>query len=157
MTALWVGTDNSGGAYWVEDGVHYGVHYTTQSCGNGDQFYWGENKPTFGFSDHYPGGSVGFNVNYAMKIVFTVGTTWNVYRAGTLIGQSASNPCCSDDLAAGGETTLAGASDHGEASGLQKVIGTTWSYGWGGATTYNPQGLFTMSGTPSSDELWAAG
>jgi hypothetical protein len=154
VSTFWEGTDNSGPIYWIENGIHVGVH-NNGTCGNGVQFYWADNRPGLGYNEHYPGGAVGFGVNYSFKIVFDGGTTWEVDRNGTNIGFSNSNPCCSTAIAAGVESHQDTVTVNGEASGLQKQIGTSWSYHWVGATVFNPQGYFTMTGNPQDDELYA--
>jgi hypothetical protein len=75
FSTFWEGTDNAGSTYWVEEGIHVGVHHNG-TCGNGVQFYWADLRPGLGYNEHYPGGAVGFGVNYAFKILFDGGTTW---------------------------------------------------------------------------------
>jgi hypothetical protein len=151
----WEDTDSSGFAYWIEQGIHVGVHYNG-TCGNGDQFYWADKRPNGGgYNEHYPGGSVGFNVNYAFKILYDGSSQWEVDRNGSVIGYSTSNPCCSIAMAAGAESHQDTVIVSGEAHGLQKYINGSWSYAWTKATVYNPEGFFTMSGDPTSDEYYA--
>ena len=154
-STFWEGTDSAGFAYWIENGIHVGLHYNG-TCGNGDQFYWADNRPNGGgYNEHYPGGAVGFNTNYTFKIFFDGGTTWEVDRNGSNIGYSNSNPCCSTAIEAGAESHQDTVTESGEASGLQKYINGTWSYNWTNATVYNPTNFFTMSGHPASDEFYA--
>jgi hypothetical protein len=141
---------------WVETGINAGRH-ADGTCGSGDQFFWAEfstNQSPL-FVEHFPGGSVGLNTNYTYKIMFDSGTTYEVDRNGNTIGWANYQQCCGNGARAGAESDVEPFTDSGEASGLQKQISGSWSYGWTGATAENTGGAFTMSGTPSSDESWS--
>ncbi|MGZ5232116.1 MAG: hypothetical protein ACXWC3_19015 [Burkholderiales bacterium] len=153
-STFWEGTDNADFSYWIEDGLHVGVHYDG-TCGNGVQFYWADNRPGGGYHEHYPGGSVGFGTNYAFKIFFDGGSTWEVDRNGNVLGYSTSNPCCSTAIQAGGESHTDDLAETGEASGLQKFIGSSWSYNWPDAYAVHEYNFFYTFGTPASDETYS--
>lgn len=150
----WEGTDSAGFTYWIEEGIHVGVHYNG-TCGSGDQFYWADNRPSGGYNEHYPGGSVGFNTDYAFKILYDGSSQWEIDRNGSNIGYSTSNPCCSTAMQAGAESHQDTVTESGEAHGLQKYVSGSWSYNWTNAGVYNPEGFFSMSGNPVSDEFYA--
>jgi len=149
---MWLTT----GSGFVEDGIIAGEH-ADKSCGSGDQFFWGEFSTNLSglFAQHFPGGSVGFNTNYTFKILFLQSTWYEVDRNGSAIGYATSSSCCGSEPEAGAESSSGSFNDGGEASGLQKQISGSWSYGWTGAVVNNQGGAFTMSGTPSSDESWS--
>jgi hypothetical protein len=146
---------------FIETGAIAGMH-ANGTCGSGDQWFWGEFSsnmpPNVGdgiYDQHFPGGSVGLNTGYAQRIQFVQGTTYQVLRNGNSIGYANYSTCCGTATDAGGEGAYGTFSDSGEASGLQKQISGSWSYGWTNAVAQNPQGAFSMSGTPSSDESWS--
>jgi hypothetical protein len=149
---MWLTT----GSGFIEDGIIAGVH-ANGTCGNGDQFFWGEFSTNLSglYAQHFPGGSVGLNTSYSYKILFLQSLSWEVDRNGNVLGYANSSSCCSNEPEAGGESSIGTFGDSGEASGLQKQINNTWSYGWTGAVARNTGGAFTMSGTPSSDESWS--
>jgi hypothetical protein len=153
---LWEGTDSAGFTYWVESGAEHGEH-NDLSCGSGLQWFWADNRPTYGYNEHYTG-TFTLNTKYTVKIAFdgcSYGVcTWEIDRNGSNVGFSNSNPCCSTAMQAGAETTTNSVYDYGEATGLQKRINGTWSYNWPGAAVYNPESFFSMTGTPSSDEFY---
>jgi hypothetical protein len=152
---MWLATTDTTFNYWVEEGITEGEHYDG-TCGNGDQFFWADNRPNGGgYHEHYPGGSVGLNTTYTYKIMFDGNTTYEVDRNGSNIGYSNGSICCGTYVQAGAEATTDSATVSGEASGLQKKLNNTWSYNWTGANVYNPEGFFTMSGNPVSDEFYA--
>lgn len=140
---------------FIETGIIAGEH-ANGTCGSGDQFFWGEFAPGAGvFAQHFPGGSVGLNTNYTHKILFDQSTTYEVDRNGNTLGWANNSTCCGSEPEAGGESNIGTFSNSGEASGLQKQISGSWSYGWTGAVAVNTGGAFSMSGTPSSDESWS--
>lgn len=148
------------GSGFIENGILAGEH-VDKTCGSGDQFFWGEfssNLPNL-YAQHFPGGSVGLNTNYTYKILFLSGLSWEVDRNGSVLGYANSSSCCGGTMDAGSESNINSFTSSGEASGLQKqVYPSTWSYGWTGATAVvkpSGSGVFTMSGTPSSDESWS--
>jgi len=156
---MWLGTTDSTFNYWIEQGITKGYHQGG-TCGNGAQFFWADNRPNGGgYNEHYPGGSVGFNTTYTYKIMFDNGTTYEVDRNGTNIGYSNGSICCGGQLEAGAEANTnndtVAVSVSGEASSLQKEVSNTWSYNWTGASVYNPEGYFSMSGYPDHDEFYS--
>lgn len=159
-STTWEGTNNDADFNtWVEEGIHRGLHYNGSCSNQGLQFYWADQRPGLGYAEHYPGGTVDLGTRYAFKIEYFGGATdeWDVYRDGTLINDSTSNPCCSLGMQAGAEGHSVGSSfiEGGEADGFQKEIVGNWSYHWGGAAVFNPEHYFTMSGTPSGDEYYS--
>jgi hypothetical protein len=148
---LWEGTANSVSfADWIENGIHVGMHFDG-TCGNGVQFYWADKRPGHPYEEHYTGGAVGFNQDYAFRILHVEASRWEVARNGSPIGYSDENPCCSLAVQAGAESHQDTVSEAGRAFALQKRIDGSWSYNWTTAVFYDATGFFALSGTPPSD------
>jgi hypothetical protein len=140
---FWVSTDDTQDTYWVEEGMKKGIHYDG-TCGNGIQNFWADNRPNYSYNEHYPGGSISFGTTYAMRIEYTGNNNWDIKRNGNYIGTSNNNPCCGGALSTGAESLTDQITINGVADGLQKHLGTTWSYGWNNAHLVNTNNFFTV-------------
>lgn len=78
---IWVGTDNTTGAYWAEIGYTYGYH---GSCGL--TYYWARNNPKYGYQDYslHSIGSIGSSHAFESQEVY-VGE-YDVYLDYTKVG-----------------------------------------------------------------------
>jgi hypothetical protein len=133
---MWVGTNADGtGAYWVEDGMSRGW---PQSASAGIYWFWADNRPCCSYFEHDFLVTIRTSTTYTAKINFIGNNSWNVYRDGNLLspGTSTSNPAPSNYLESGLEATNTNAHVNGTGGSLQKrsAGGTSWSYGWSGAS-----------------------
>lgn len=158
-STTWEGTNND--QYfntWVEEGLHIGIHYNGTCGATGVQFYWAHKRPDGTYVEIYPTGATPvLGTSYTFKIRYTGNDEWGVYRDGNVIDHALNDPCCSYGSQAGaearnGDSLLA---ETGQASGLQKEVNGSWSYGWELASVFNPEHYFSMSGDPTINEYYS--
>ena len=150
---IWVGTNGSNnGSYWVENGMSRG---SPQSAGAGIYWFWADNRPCCGYFEHDFLDTIRTSTTYNAKINYIGNNSWNVYRDGNLLspGTSTSNPPPSHYLESGLEVTNTHAHVNGTGASLQKrsAGGSSWSYGWSGATPFYISPAFSQwTGSPTS-------
>jgi len=155
VAAFWTSINSSSSFdFWIEEGITKGRH-ADGTCGNGVQHYWADRRPNQTYFEHYPGGTVSWNTDYAMRVEYVGGNQWQIKRNGNLVGTSVNAPCCSNALQVGAESHQNSITISGTGTGLQKRIGGTWSYNWPGAFLENTNSFFTLtSSNPTSNVFY---
>jgi hypothetical protein len=135
---MWLLTNNSSGAYWVELGMAYGAPQ-----GSTRYFFWADNRPNGGgYHEHDLSIAANFNTTYDDYITWVGNNSWQVRRDGTTLGTSTSNPGPSHRAHAGEELTA----NTGAAAAITQFLykqtssGGIWTNNWPGASvsTDNP-------------------
>lgn len=131
---FWQATDNSTNLkYWVESGGRYGWP-------NGDarSWFWADNRPNFGYSQHFPSGGVSLDTNYGFEIYYDGSDNWVIVGPGWSYS-SVNNPPSGASLEAGTEITNDSARSVGNMSSMYYLDTSGNRHnGWSGAVL-NPQ------------------
>ena len=97
---MWLATDNSDGGYWVEEGQASG--YPTGSAS--PFYYWADNRPGLGYSEHDLSIAFDLNTAYHDYILYVGNNSWAVHLSNTVLGTSTNNPGPANWASAGSET-----------------------------------------------------
>lgn len=145
---LWVCTQITPCAQWVESGVIHGVSPVDPDPPL--SWFWAEQNRIGQFIEHYAGlPGFSFGTTYAVKISYNGGDKFAVYRDGAFLANSTpQQPLPASVLQAGTENTRDGNLVSGSASCLQKrhSDNTSWSYLWSGATILETNPPLTSAG-----------
>lgn len=148
---LWEGTNNDPyGNTWVETGMKYGLHFDgtcTQLS-----WFWANNSPQYGYTEHHAFISSALNTPYQLKIVWAGNNSWNLVRDGYTFATASYNPGPSRQMTVGEEVASYFGHVDGTA-GTLKWLGTggTWHNGWNGNTN-----AFTSATTPWANAGWTS-
>ena len=99
---LWMDTnDNIGAGTWVEEGLQAGV---SEGLPAGWHWFWADNRPNGGgYHGHYISGGTTTDTQVYFK--WLGNGNWNVYRAGSYIGESTFNGDWAEGGQVGAEST----------------------------------------------------
>jgi hypothetical protein len=151
---------NSSAAYWVEVGIGSGTD------GNGGyqnkNWFWADQRPTFGYFEHDFSQTASTDVGYPAEIVSEGNDTWDVFGEDgePLMGQSTDNTAVLVQAVAGTEyegSSTSGIRDVGSVDNLMRDASYNTWFNWGnGGTNENlgPGNYINGNYDGNSDESW---
>jgi hypothetical protein len=146
---MWQGTDNAPYAdYWVEAGENYG-----NPNGGVRTWFWARNRPSDGYQQFFPSGTVDLGTWYEFQFSWVSGTNeWQITAPwGTSTANS--NPPYGEWLQAGTEITENSNRVRGDVAGLD-YLDTSFNehQGWSGAVPTDLGGGTTTTWVGSGNE-----
>lgn len=129
----WLWT-NGGTTNWVEAGWTHCFH-ANQTGDTGYYYYWGDNRPNYGYQDGMVAGASGTSDTYIIK--HTATSFWSIYYDGNNLASSSPNPGPSITIDQGLESTSTGHQNTVGVTNLQWLDTSNNWHSWGsGSNAY---------------------